>query len=460
MTEQNPPSDVPAGDRTPTRRRHRARRPRTDEPPADQDHPEQPPAAADDAATEPPTPELPILAAPADPVPPVVDTDEALAGTVAALAGGRGPIAIDAERAQSYRYSAKAYLIQIRREGSGTHLIDPIAFAPEGGLADLSAVAEAMSGDDWIIHAATQDTPCLAEVQMVPQTLFDTELAGRLLNYPRVGLSTLIEEFFGLRLLKEHSAADWSSRPLPEDWLVYAALDVELLVELREKLLVELREAGKLEWAIEEFAWLAERAAAPPVPRQDPWRRTSGIHAVRSPRGLAIVRELWSSRDELARRLDKAPSKILADKAISELAAKATPSKQAMRSIPGFERRMARRYQVNWVQALERAEALPKQKLPPVHLPTDAPPPPRNWQNKFPEAYQRFVTMREAMASLAEQHQLPAENLLTPDFWRRLAWQPPEAADEDSVDAFLAALGARSWQRRLTVPTLLGVLTG
>lgn len=388
-----------------------------------------------------------------DPLPGVTDTEAALAEVVAGLAAGTGPVAIDAERASGYRYTQRAYLVQLRRAGFGTALIDPTP------VADLDALDRAIGDAEWILHAATQDLPCLRDLGLRPVRLFDTELAGRLLGYPRVGLATLVEELLGMSLAKEHSAADWSIRPLPEPWLVYAALDVELLVELREKLLVELREAGKLEWATEEFAWLAERAATPPTPRQDPWRRTSGIHAVRSPRGLAIVRELWTSRDELARKLDKAPSKILADKAISELAGKATPSKQAMRSIPGFERRMARRYQVNWVQALERAEALPKSKLPPVHLPTDAPPPPRNWQNKFPEAYQRFVAMREAMASLAEQHQLPAENLLTPDFWRRLAWQPPERADEDSVDAFLAALGARPWQRRLTVPTLLGVLT-
>lgn len=257
MTEHNPgpAADEPAGsDRTPTRRRHRPRRhgPESSQTTQTDQHQSTEPAKSDQP--EPRTePELPILAAPADPVPPVVDTPEALAETIAALRDGTGPVAIDAERAQSYRYSAKAYLIQIRREGSGTHLIDPIAFESEDRVADLSSLAEAMRGDDWIIHAATQDTPCLAEVGLVPQTLFDTELAGRLLNYPKVGLGTLIEEFFGLRLLKEHSAADWSSRPLPHEWLVYAALDVELLVELRAKLIVQLRDAGKLHWAEQEF---------------------------------------------------------------------------------------------------------------------------------------------------------------------------------------------------------------
>ena len=172
---------------------------------------------------------------------PVVDTEEALASTDEALRRGTGPVAIDAERASGYRYSARAYLVQIRREGSGTHLIDPIPFG------DLSDVQEALGDAEWILHAATQDLPCLLELGLHPGTLFDTELAGRLLGYPRVGLATLVETIVGKRMRKEHSAVDWSVRPLPDPWLEYAALDVEVLLELREALGAELEATGKAE---------------------------------------------------------------------------------------------------------------------------------------------------------------------------------------------------------------------
>ena len=124
----------------------------------------------------------------------------------------------------------------------------------------------------------------------------------------------MVERLLGLTLEKGHSAADWSTRPLPRSWLAYAALDVEVLVELRDLLEAELAAAGKLDWAREEFAAVA--AAPPPPPRAEPWRRTSGIHRVRGRRALAVVRELWEARDALARQRDIAPGRVLPDSAI------------------------------------------------------------------------------------------------------------------------------------------------
>ncbi|MGZ4579940.1 MAG: ribonuclease D, partial [Nocardioidaceae bacterium] len=210
-------------------------------------------APSDTAGTAPE--ERPPLLELCDGLPPVVDTPEALAKTADLLAGGTGPIAIDAERASGYRYSARAYLVQLRREGSGTALIDPIPFD------DLAVLDEALGDAEWILHAATQDLPCLTELGLRPPSLVATERAGRLLGYPRVGRATVVETIVGRRMRKEHSAVDWSTRPLPEPWLEYAALDVEVLLELREALGAELVETGKDEWARQEFAHLV---AAPP----------------------------------------------------------------------------------------------------------------------------------------------------------------------------------------------------
>jgi ribonuclease D len=396
-------------------------------------------------------PEVVLLTQPADGVPEVVGTQQALQRTIESLVGGTGPLAVDAERAHGFRYSQRAYLIQLRRAGASTHLIDPIAF---GEPADLSALGSALADTEWIIHAASQDLPCLYEVGMTPRTLFDTELAARLLGYPRVALGTMIEELFGIRLLKEHSASDWSTRPLPPEWLTYAALDVELMIELRDKLAEELAAAGKLQWAEQEFAALVAGASVSPEPRVDPWRRTSGIHKVRTRRGLAYVAALWYARDAIARRLDRAPSKILPDAAISELSLAASPERNALRSVSAFARRQARRFEADWLAAMREADRLSDAELPPMHVPAEGPPQARLWAAKDPIAAARLARVREALNAKAAELNLPAENLLTPDFVRRLAWRPPSIVNPATVDAVLADLGARPWQRELTVDLL------
>jgi ribonuclease D len=392
-----------------------------------------------------------LLVAPADGTPEVDSTAEQIEATIAALVAGSGPLAVDAERAHGFRYTQRAYLLQLRRAGAGTHLIDPTAFDGTPALAELGA---ALADTEWIIHAASQDLPCLYEVGMAPARLFDTELAARLLNYPRVALGTMLEELLDVRLLKEHSAADWSTRPLPDEWLTYAALDVELLVELRDILAEQLVAAGKDEWAAEEFAALAAGAGTLNEPRADPWRRTSGIHRVRTRRGLAYVAELWQIRDEIARDSDRAPSKILPDVAIAELAAVERPDRSTIYRIAGFQRRQARRYLPEWMAGLQRVSTLGESELPPMHIPSPGPPQPRLWVTKDPVAAKRLTRVREVLTSLAAEHEVPAENLLTPDYVRRLAWSPPDPLSADSVDAALAELGARPWQRRLTVPRL------
>jgi ribonuclease D len=356
---------------------------------------------------------------------------------------------VDAERASGYRYGQRAYLVQLRRAGSGTHLVDPIA------VPDLGPLAEALTGTEWVLHAASQDLPCLREVGLAPDRLFDTELAGRLLGEPRVGLSALLESELGVSLAKEHSAADWSTRPLPEPWLRYAALDVELLVELRDVLEAKLAADGKLDWALEEFE--AVRSAPPAAPRTDPWRRTSGMHKLRRPRQLAVVRSLWLRRDEIARRRDTSPGRVLPDSAIVA-AALAAPTGQRIDEVAAFQGRGARRHLRDWESAVAEALALPESELPPPALPSDGPPPPRSWPDRDPDAAARLQAARADLGALAERRTLPLENLLSPDLVRRLAWRPPAPLDEDHVTAALAAGGARRWQIALPAPVLLADL--
>lgn len=409
---------------------------------------------------------LPILAMPREGMPPLVDDDALLAECIEALGSGTGPVAIDTERAQSFRYSGRAYLLQLRRSDAGTWLIDPQAFEPgDGSVADLGALREAIIDAEWIIHAASSDLPCLVELGLLPERLFDTELAGRLLGLPRVGLGPMTESYFGVHLLKEHSAADWSKRPLPADWVAYAALDVELLIELRALLWRQLHEEGKWAWAQQEFAHMIDSHRTSPDPPAEPWRHVNGLHTVHSRRGLALVREIWGERDRLAHDLDRAPGKILPDKAISELAGRITkespevPGMAQMDTIVGFKRRNARRYRGRWVAAATRVARMPESELPRLRVPHEGPShQPRNWQRTNPDAWRRWQRVRPAMNRLAKALQVPPENLIAPETLRWLAWEPLETVDAEHAAARLAAHGAREWQCRLCAPVLVAAL--
>ncbi|GHF25085.1 3'-5' exonuclease [Streptomyces mashuensis] len=391
---------------------------------------------------------IPLLE-PREGIPPVVADAAALERVVAAFAAGTGPVAVDAERASGYRYGQRAYLVQLRRAGAGTALIDPV------GCPDLSSLGAAVSGAEWVLHAATQDLPCLREIGMTPATLFDTELAGRLAGFARVGLGAMVENVLGYALEKGHSAVDWSTRPLPEPWLRYAALDVELLVDLRDALEAELDRQGKLEWARQEFAAIA--AAPPAPPRKDPWRRTSGMHKVRRRRQMAVVRELWTVRDHLARRRDVSPGKVLGDAAIVEAALALPTDVRALGALSGFGR-VNRKQLEQWQAAIDRARAVPEAELPQPGQPLTGPPPPRAWAEKDPAAAARLSAARAAVSELAERLTMPQENLLTPDTVRRLCWEPPRTVTPEAVAELLAAHGARPWQIEQTTPVLVKAL--
>ena len=416
-------------------------------------------APTEHSADEAEAPPFEQLTKPAGGVPPVTADEAALADVVAALAAGRGPVAIDAERASGYRYGQRAYLVQLRREGSGSFLIDPIA------LPDLSSVNTALADAEWVLHAATQDIPCLAEVGLVPTTLFDTELGGRLAGLPKVGLAAVLEHYLGVSLAKEHSAVDWSTRPLPEPWLLYAALDVELLVELREAVAADLAAQGKAEWAAQEFE--AETHFTGNGPRQDPWRRTSGMHKVRNRRIAAHVQALWTARDEIAQHRDVAPGRVLPDATLVDLAVRQPRNSAALtagRSVEAGHSRQRRahqglaRYQRQWLEAIATASALAEAELPELARRSDAPPPARSWADKDPVAAARLARARTDIAELSQQVNVPVENLLTPDTLRRELWTPPEHADPESDVAALESHGARPWQRQLVTPLIVTAL--
>jgi ribonuclease D len=379
------------------------------------------------------------LLAPAAGTPAVIADEAAFKSALVELAEGSGPFAVDAERASGYKYSSRAYLIQIKRSGGGLHLIDPIPFGP--GHHFFIELNELLNTDEVILHASTQDLPCLRELGINPKVLFDTELGGRIAGLPRVGLGPLLEAHLGVLLAKEHSAVDWSVRPLPLDWLNYAALDVELLIELRNIIAQLLEDAKKLPWAEAEFA--AILAAPPSPPRVDPWRRTSGMHKIRKRNQLAIIRALWNVRNQIAESLDVAPGKLLNDSAIVELAMNPPTNKRefdkVLRPI-GLRPRWKENLDI-WLAAIASAVALPESDYPEMRAAGDSMPPTKIWKERFPEKYAPFTHARAAVELRAAELNIPVENLISPEVIRKLVWKLSTDVARDAIE-----LGARPWQ--------------
>ena len=366
----------------------------------------------------------------------IEDRDEYLQA-VAAIAAGHGPVAVDAERASGYRYSQRAYLIQVFRRGAGAFLFDPIA------IGDFAELQQAIVDEEWLFHAASQDLPCLQEVGLVPTRIFDTELGARIAGFPRVGLGAVVEQLLGITLAKAHSAADWSTRPLPQAWLVYAALDVELLPDLRDALAEVLDAAGKSRIAAEEFAAVLTRAPKPP--KAEPWRRLSGMHALRGARALAIARSLWTARDAYAREVDTAPGRIIPDSAIVAAAAANPTSKSELGAVKAFTGRASRSELDRWWAAVE--EGRTTDDLPKLRGTGEATlPPPRAWADRNPDADRRYKAARAAVVARAEELDVPVENLLTPETLRVVSWEPPTPIATETVGAALASHDARPWQ--------------
>lgn len=371
-----------------------------------------------------------------------VDSPEQLAKAVSSLARYSGAFAIDAERASGFKYGQRAYLIQIARADGEIFLIDPAAISANAEPAPFAELARLLSSDSWILHAATQDLPCLAELGLVPTAIIDTELGSRIAGLPRVGLGAVVEHFLQLGLEKEHSAVDWSKRPLDQSWLDYAALDVDVLHELATCLLDDLEAKNKLQWAQEEFDHLLSFRPKPEKP--DRWRGTTGLHEVKNQTGLAVARSLWQAREALGQKLDVAPGRLIPDSSISFVAKNVPASRPELANSKNFAGRASRTYLDTWWAAIDegkRSRDLPPLKLASVGIPNH-----RNWPSKWPKAHQRLLCTRFYVAEVATEFDLPIENLVSPETIRQICWIERDSASVHEIESELANFSARNWQ--------------
>ena len=377
--------------------------------------------------------------APTHGTPPVAYAQAEIDAALHSLEHGNGPIAVDAERASGFKYSQRAYLLQFTRTGSDIILLDPTTDA------SFAAFATAVNAMPWILHAATQDLPCLRDVGFHPTSVFDTELAAKLLGRERVGLGALLEHDLEIVIAKEHSAVDWSTRPIPEEWRAYAALDVEFLPALHDRLYAELIDRDRVQWYEEERALLLTFTG--PEVRAEPWRRTSGIHAIRDARKQAVVRALWEARDARARELDISSGRVLHDSVIIDIASHLPSTQAKLESMRPVHNRNARKDPGYWWAAIEAALALPDHELPRRPTNDGTIPPPKAWPQRNPEAAVRWERVRPATVELAEALGIQPEVLIAPDTIRRLCWDGfTLGMDASEVADLLHEHGARPWQ--------------
>lgn len=391
------------------------------------------------------------LSRPRDGIPEVLATVASFHDAARALARGRGPFAVDTERASSYRYDDRAFLIQVRREDAGTFL-----FAPEGLRTEFSQIlAPVMCGQSWIMHAARSDFPALNALDLRPAQLFDTEIAGRLVGAERVNLGSMVETYLGIGLAKNHGAENWSRKNLPTSWLAYAALDVELLIELSEALTIQLVHTNKLWLADEEFQAVLDTSTS--LGLEHRWENLKGLHTLKTRRELAASRALWIARDRLARVHDQAPTLLLHDKVIVAAAKKPPRSKSEFKALDGWKPRYSKNL-ATWLSALDKARTQPRSQWPkPLAVEENAPRSLSTWRKINPEAAATYERLRARLEATAATLDIKLDSLLEPRVLKNLVWaavHEDRLGDPHSIAHYLSQQGARNWQIETTLPDI------
>ncbi len=278
-------------------------------------------------------------------------------------------LAVDTEAASFHRFHDRIYLLQLSSRHE-TAVVDPLAVTSLEPLAAVLRNPEV----EIVFHDADYDLRLLrTEYGFAANNLFDTRIAAQLLNEPGVGLAALLEKFFGVRLDKRFQRADWSARPLSPEMLEYAAADTHYLPALRDLLRARLQETGRLEWALEEFG-LATAARRLPSDAEEPgYLRLKGAKAMPG-RALAVLRELYEWRDQLARRSDKAAFRILNNEPMLYMAKAPPRDMTELKAVRGIGGDQAERRGQEILAAVERGLSVPDAELPRVERIARRPP--------------------------------------------------------------------------------------
>lgn len=353
---------------------------------------------------------------------------------------GEPLLAVDTEAASFHRFHDRIYLLQLSSRHE-TAVVDPLA------VTSLVPLARALTDPavEIVFHDADYDLRLLnLEYGFGISNLFDTRIAAQLLNEPGVGLAALLEKYLGVRLDKRYQRADWSARPLSPEMLDYAAADTHHLPALRDLLREQLRERGRLEWAEEEFVLATGARWSPPEADEPAYLRLKGAKALPG-RALAVLRELFEWRDQLARRTDKAAFRILNNEPLLAMA-KAPPTDLAgLKAVRGVGGEQAERRGREILAAVERGMAVQEADLPRIERPPRRPADP---------AYEvRLERLKAARNLLAVQYDLAPGVLCPNGTLEAIARLNPA-----SIDELARVPELRRWQLREIGGGLLAAL--
>ncbi|MQA91293.1 MAG: ribonuclease D [Gemmatimonas sp.] len=368
-----------------------------------------------------------------------IDSPEALQSAVAELKG-ESLLGIDTEAAGYHRYYDRISLIQISSRVDNL-LIDPIA------LQDLSPL-QALFNDanvEKIFHDADFDLRILdRDAHLGVQGLFDTQIAAAFVGERSLGLGAVVARYLGVNLPKAYQKADWAERPLTDGMREYAATDTAYLPPLRDRLLEELQRLGRVDWAKEEFVRREGTRWREPEDAENAFLRLKGARDV-TPRGLAILRELYLWREEAGRARDRATFRVLSNQAMIEMALKAPITKAQLREISGISDGLAVRRGAEMIAAIERGLAIPESELPRF-------PPARRWE-RDPEVETRSERLREVRSVVAGNLDLDPGFLISRAILDEIAKRNPVSLDELSMIPDL-----RNWQLEAIGEPLLRAL--
>lgn len=379
--------------------------------------------------------------------PEVVDDGEKITVAIEHLISVEGPIAVDTERASSFRYTNDAYLVQIKRGTGNIILLDPVALSGK-----IGRLAQAIDGPQWILHSAAQDITAMSALGISPRSLYDTEVAAEIIGDPQIGLAALVENALGVHLAKEHSAVNWSSRPLPIDWLNYAAIDVEYLAALQEKQIERLVKYHRLEWAKQEFEHI--RLLPPKAKKADPWRKLKYASSVETGRGRQVLKNLYEARDTLAKERDLSAHLILSPQAIVSAAIHIPKSQRQIGRLPEFRSKTAKRRLKLWWRHIEKAYNTAPELYPPStapKLPGELPKP-RSWRTFNAAGAARLELLKAAVNAAADEARINPPRLLENKIMRRISWDGVRNISIKTVGDKITSLGARPWQVELLAP--------
>ena len=273
---------------------------------------------------------------------------------------GQPLISFDTEFVSEDRYSPELCLLQVA-SGEEFAIIDTLACADMMPLWDL--ICDPDNGHETVVHAAREEFRfCANATGRRPNRLFDTQVAAGLmgLEYP-AAYSNLVSRYCGETLQKHETRTNWRKRPLSDGQLQYAVKDVFYLESIHRQITERLSELERLPWLDEEMDRRQSEFERDMLPQR--WRKLSGIGSS-SASELAVIRELWRWREEVAQERDTPPRRVLRDDLLVELCKRGTTNLKKIRSIRGMDYGRVQKFLPEISQAIERGQNVPKADWP------------------------------------------------------------------------------------------------